>query len=331
MPSPTIYDVARQAGVSITTVSRVLNTPKRVNSVTYGRVMEAIDQLGYVPRFEARARALRSTGLIGVVTPFFTAPSFVQRLRGIASALAPTNYDLVVYPVNSQSQMNDYLTALPLRGTLDGLIIISLPIDVSVCERLIHHGLETVLVEYPQQALSSVEIDDYEGGRMAADYLVGKGHKQFAFIGLTEPPEYGIHPVSFRLDGFRDALAEVDIELTGSYISLAEYTQEQTRQAARSLFQLDKPPTAIFAATDFQAMVVLNAARQMGLRVPQDVAILGFDDLDMADYVGLTTICQPLDESGKIAVELLLSRINNPDRSRQHVQLPLKIIERETV
>ena len=331
MPSPTIYDVARKAGVSITTVSRVLNAPQRVNAITYARVVEAIDQLGYVPKFEARARARRSTGLIGVMTPYFTAPSFVQRLRGIASSLTATKYDLVVYPINSQQQINDYLTVLPLRGTLDGLIVISLPIDELTSEHLLQHGLETVLVEYPQGALPSVEIDDYEGGRLAADYLVGKNHHRIAFIGLTDPPDYGIHPVSFRLDGFRDALAEMDIELPDSHIGLAEYTQEQTRLAARRLFELDPRPTAIFAATDFQAMAVLNVARQMGLKVPQDVAILGFDDLDMADYVGLTTIRQPLDESGKIAVELLLSRISNPDRSRQHVQLPLTIIERETV
>lgn len=331
MPNPTIYDVARQAGVSITTVSRVLNSPQRVNTATHERVLEAIDQLGYVPKVEARARARRITGLIGVMTPYFTAPSFVQRLRGIASALTPTHYDLVVYPISSQRQINDYLTVLPLRGTLDGLIIISLPIDGSTSERLIQHGLETVLVEYPLQELPSIEIDDYEGGRMAAEYLVGKKHRQCAFIGLTDPPDYGIHPVSFRLDGYRDGLAEMDIELPSNYIGLAEYTQEDTREAARRLLELDAPPTAIFAATDFQAMAVLNVARQKGLRVPQDLAILGFDDLDMADYVGLTTIRQPLDDSGEIAVELLLSRISNPDRSRQHVQLPLKIIERETV
>jgi DNA-binding LacI/PurR family transcriptional regulator len=331
MPTPTIYDVARQAGVSITTVSRVLNSPQRVKAVTHDRVMEAIEQLGYVPKIEARARARRSPGLMGVMTPYFTAPSFVQRLRGIASAVATTNMDLVVYPINSQRQINDYLTMLPLRGTLDGLIIISLPINGSTSERLIQHGLETVLVEYPMQELTSIEIDDYEGGRMAAEYLVGKNHQRCAFIGLTEPPEYGIHPVSFRLEGFRDALSEMNIELPDSYIGLAEYTQEDSRRAARRMLGLDVPPTAIFAATDFQAMAALNVARQMGRSVPQDVAILGFDDLDMADYVGLTTIRQPLDESGKIAVELLLSRINSPDRSRQHVQLPLKIIERETV
>src|SRR5512146_1720493 len=137
LKKPTIYDVAKNAGVSITTVSRMLNTPDKVNAETREKVLAAIDALGFVPKAEARARAMQQTGRIGVITPFFTAPSFIQRLRGIAETLSPKNYELVIYTVDSINHLQGYLSSLPLTGNLDGLIILSLPIEESGVHRLI--------------------------------------------------------------------------------------------------------------------------------------------------------------------------------------------------
>jgi DNA-binding LacI/PurR family transcriptional regulator len=330
MKKPTIYDVAKRAGVSITTVSRILNTPDKVHSETRQKVLAAIDGLGFVPKAEARARAMQLTGRIGVITPFFTAPSFMQRLRGIAETLSPENYELVVYTVDSNDHFQGYLSSLPLTGNLDGLIILSLPIGESEVHRLIEHNLPTVLVEFPHPKLNCVEIDDVEGGRMAANYLVGKGHRRIAFLGDTDLPEYSIHPVSLRLIGFRRALKDARIKLPDMFVRLAPYSQEQTRQVAKELLNLPDPPTAIFAATDFQALGVLKAARQLGFNVPEQLSVIGFDDLDMAEYADLTTISQHLDESGKLAVEILLSQITSPTRPVRHVKLPLTLIERQT-
>ena len=327
---PTIYDVAEFAGVSITTVSRMLNAPDKVNAETRTRIMQAIDALGFVPKAEARARALRQTGRIGVITPFFTAPSFVQRLRGIASALSKENYELVIYTVESAAQLENYMLSLPLTGNLDGVIIMSLPISDMNIQRLIGSNIQCVLIEYPHPDVCSVVIDDMAGGRMAAEYLVRKGHRHIAFLGDTDLPEYAIHPVSQRLVGFRQVLGEAGIEIPENFVRLAPYTQEQTRQVASDLLHLSQPPTAIFAATDFQALGVLKAARQLNFSVPSSLAVVGFDDLDMAEYAGLTTIRQHLDESGRLAVEILLSRISSPDRPVQHIHLPLTLVERET-
>jgi len=326
----TIYDVAKHAGVSITTVSRMLNTPDKVNAVTREKVVAAIDMLGFVPKAEARARAMQRTGRIGVITPFFTAPSFIQRLRGIAATLSPKNYELVIYTVDSSNHLQGYLSSLPLTGNLDGLIILSLPVGDIEVRRLIDHGLPTVLIEYPHPKLNCVEIDDVEGGYMATTYLLGKGHRRVAFIGDTDLPEYSIHPVSLRLSGFRRALKEARIKLPDMFVRLAPYTQEQTRQVANELLNLPDPPTAIFAATDFQALGVLKAARQLDIKVPEQLAVIGFDDLDMAEYADLTTISQHLDESGRLAVELLLAQIESPSRPPRHVKLPLTFIERQT-
>ena len=333
MPAPkkaTIYDVAKHAGVSITTVSRVLNAPDKVNSKTRERVLAAIDKLSFVPKAEARARAMQHTGRIGVISPFFTAPSFIQRLRGVAETLSPENYELVIYTVDSNDHFQGYLSSLPLTGNLDGLIILSLPVDDTHVRRLIEHGLPTVLIEYPHPKLNCVEIDDVEGGYMAATYLLGKGHRRIAFLGDTDLPEYSIHPVSLRLSGFRRALKEARIKLPDTFVRLAPYSQEQTRKVANELLNLPEPPTAIFAATDFQAMGVLKAARQLGFKVPEQLAVIGFDDLDIAEYFDLTTISQHLDESGRLAVELLLAQIESPSRPTRHVKLPLTLIERQT-
>ncbi len=191
---PTIYDVARTAGVSITTVSRVLNAPELVNPATRMNVLAAIDELGLVPKAEARARALRSSGWVGVITPFFTAPSFVQRLRGVASMLTPTNYELVIYTVDTLQRLKSYLETLPLTHNLDGIVFISVRLEESIVQRLIQPQLEAVLIEYPVKLFSCVEIDDLEGGRLAANTLIQKGHKRIAFIGEREIPAYGVNP-----------------------------------------------------------------------------------------------------------------------------------------
>jgi DNA-binding LacI/PurR family transcriptional regulator len=329
--SLTIYDVAIAAKVSISTVSRVLNNSEKVNGSTRTVVLEAINKLGFVPRADARARAIKEFRRIGVLTPFFTAPSFVQRLRGAAAALQSTNYELIVFAVDSISALNQYLETLPLTGNLDGLIVLSLEFNDRYAIQLVNSCLETVQIEFPHRILSSVEIDDVAGGRLAAEYLLQKGHQTLGFAGDTVVPNFGIHPISLRLKGFRQGLQIAGHPLNEENILLVPYDVELTRQKTRNFLKSPDRPTAFFAATDLQAIGIQRAARDIGLRIPQDLAVLGFDDLDVAEYVGLTTICQHLDESGRVAVELLLSRLVDPSRSIQHIQLPLTIVERETV
>ena len=329
--SPTIYDVARVSGVSISTISRVLNSPDKVNSKTHKQVMEAIDKLGFIPRADARARAMQNTDRIGVVTPFFTAPSFVQRLRGVASALSKANYELVIYPVESIGHLHGYISSIPLMRNIDGLIVMSLAVDDKDAKRLASSGIDTVLIEYSHPLLNSIQIDDTHGGQLVAEYLIKQGHKTFAFLGDIEPPErFSIHPVRSRLTGFTKTLNDAGISLGKSYIHSCPYSKEESRKAAQELLTMKKPPTAIFAASDFQALSVLKVAREMGIKVPDDLAVIGFDDIDLAEHVDMTTIRQHLDESGRLAGEILLSRIADPSRPSQQIYLPLNLIERQT-
>jgi DNA-binding LacI/PurR family transcriptional regulator len=328
--TPTIYDVAERSGISISTVSRVLNNPEKVNPKTRARVLDAIDKLGFVPKAEARARALSQTNRIGVITPFFTAPSFVQRLRGVASALAAFNYELVIYTVDSFDRLEGYLSSIPFTGNLDGLIVMSLPIQKKEARRLIEHGIETVLIEFSHPGLNCIEIDDVHGGLLAGEYLLNKGHRRIAFAGDREPHDFQLHPAGMRLKGFQQALKNAGVTIPSEYVSLFENTQEEAMRAARELLSLPQPPTAIFAAADIQALSVLKVAREMGVRVPEELAVIGFDDIDSAEFMDLTTIRQHLDESGKLAVDILLAHIADPLRPPQHVKLPLSLIERQT-
>jgi DNA-binding LacI/PurR family transcriptional regulator len=327
---PTIYDVAERSGISISTISRVLNNPEKVNPKTRALVLETIDKLGFVPKAEARARALSKTHRIGVITPFFTEPSFVQRLRGVACALAASNYELVIYTVDSSDRLRGYYSSIPFTGNLDGLIVMSLPIQNTDAQRLIEHKIETVLIEYSHPGLNCIEIDDLQGGRMAGEYLLNKGHRRIAFIGADEPHDFELHPIAMRLKGFEEAMKNARVKIPADYICLFEHTQEKAINATRELLSLPTPPTAIFAAADVQALSALKVAREMGLKIPAQLAIVGFDDIDTAQFMDLTTICQHLDDAGQLAVEILLDHIADPARPPQHINLALDLIERKT-
>jgi DNA-binding LacI/PurR family transcriptional regulator len=327
---PTIYDVAKLSGISISTISRVLNAPDKVNQDTRLKVLEAIDSLGFVPRADARARALRRTGRVGVIAPFFTAPSFVQRLRGVGSTLASLNYELVIYTVDSSNRLDGYLSSVPFTGNLDGLIIMSLPLQEKAAQRLVDHGIETVLIEYTHPGLNCIVIDDFHGGQLAAAHLIEKGHRRIAFMGDKELHDFEIHPAGMRLKGFLHTLQSAGISIPEEYIRHFEDTTEYALQAARQLLSLPTPPTAIFAAADVQALSALKVAREMGVKVPEQLAVIGFDDIDFAEYADLTTINQHLDESGRLAVETLMARIAEPTRPLQHINLPLQFVARKT-
>jgi LacI family transcriptional regulator len=328
---PTIYDVAEAAGVSISTVSRVINASPNVSQATREQVQDVIDRLAFVPKAEARARAMKDFARIGVLTPFFTAPAFVQRLRGVAEGLLSTRYELTIYTVESLDHLNHYLATLPVTGHLEGLILLSLRVNDESADKLKSHGLETVLIEFPRQDLNTVEIDDVEGGKMAAQYLIGKGHQRLAFLGdTTDLGAYAILPITLRLMGFQKGVEEAGLHLPDEFICTSRYDFKDAEEKVEPLLRRPDRPSAIFCATDMQAWGVVNKARQLGLRVPEDLAVLGFDDLDFASYVGLSTIHQPLDESGRLAVEILLSHIKDPERPLRHIRLPLSIVERQT-
>jgi len=249
----------------------------------------------------------------------------------VAGTLSRANCELVIYTVDSVEHLQAYIASIPVLQNLDGLIVISLAIDEKDAHRLHDNGIETVLIESWHAQLNCICIDDLRGGRLAAKHLVDRGHTRIGFLGDIEPPErYAIHPVKSRLTGFKRALEEAGLSLPRRYIVRAPHTLAGVQQAARALLALPRPPTAIFAASDIQAVSLMKEARRAHLKIPDDLAIVGFDDIDLAGFMDLTTIRQNLDESGRLAAEILLSKMAEPGRSLQHITLPLTLIERQT-
>ena len=327
--TPTIYDVATRAGVSISTVSLAFNAPARVNATTLERIMSAVDELGYVPKMEAVTRARRGVGRIGVIAPFTAHATFAQRLNGVLRAAAGERFEVVVY--DQESAATSRLATLPLTRRVDGLIVMSVPFTEEVARRLVDQRVTTVLVELQHPRFSSVVIDDVAGGRLVADHLVERGrHGRFGFIGQVQRLPDQLLQSGARLDGFRRQLEAHGFALDDRDVRLADHSIDAACAATRELLERGDRPTAIFAHDDLLASGVLRAARELGIGVPGDLAVVGFDDGDIAAPLGLTSVHQPLEESGEIATQMLLAQLESPTRSAQVTSLSLTLVERET-
>lgn len=326
----TIYDVATRAGVSISTVSLALNSPARVREETLRRVLAAADELEFVPKTEAVVRARRRLRRIGVMAPFTSYLSFGQRLNGVLRALRRESFEVVVYDQESAANTIPDLASIPLTNTLDGLLVMSLPIDDESAERILRQKLATVLLEVQRPGFSSVAIDNAEGGRLAAELFLRRGHTRCAYLAEAAKVPNVLLGVGSRLDAYRDTLAAAGHPLPDNRVVEVPHGIDAARQATHALLDVADPPTAVFAYDDVLAGGVLKAARERGLRVPEQLAVIGFDDGDIAEHLGLTTIRQPLEESGEIAAQTLVARLSGPRRSLQHVSLKITLVERET-
>lgn len=329
MPA-TIYEVAERAGVGIGTVSRVLNNSPNVRPATRERVLAAIRELDYRPSPIARRLSLRRTLTLGVIVPFFTRPSFVERLRGVEAAVAESEYDLIVYNVETPEKRDTYFREVPHRQHIDGLIIISLPPTDEDVQYFTRAGIPTVLVDAQHPALNRVVIDDVEGGRLATQHLIEQGHHKIAYLSDSLDSPFNFTSSRDRYLGYREALEQAGIPFRPEYHQQGEHSHYQARVLTERLLELNDPPTAIFAASDTQAMGVLEALRERGLHAPEDMAVVGYDDIEIAEYLGLTTIRQPLYESGLRGVELLLETLDRTDEAPVTIQLPVTLIKRRT-
>jgi DNA-binding LacI/PurR family transcriptional regulator len=328
--APTIRDVARHAKVGVGTVSRVLNDSPLVSDDARQRVHQTIDRLGYRRSSMARSLSLGRTQMIGVVAPFFTSNSVLERLRGVVGKLRDHgDYDLVLFDVETLTQRDDAFRSFARTDRVDGLLVMSLrPTDEEV-ESLRREGLPAVLVDVVHPALPRVVIDDVLGGTMATKHLLAKGHTVIGFVGDEETP-FGFTSTERRRQGMARALRRAGIKRNSALEFRAPHGREEARASAERLLRLPKPPTAIFAASDVQAIGVLEAARSGGLRVPEDLAVIGFDDIEVAEMLGLTTVRQPLRETGARGVELLLAAIDGIGGDPTEELAPLTVIERRT-
>jgi len=327
----TITDVARLAGVGRGTVSRVLNDRANVDPKTRARVLAAIAELDFVPSPTARRLSLRRTQTIAVILPFMTRPSAVERLRGVEDALARSGYDMIVFNVETVERREKVFRDLPRRERVDGLIIIMLSPTGSEIEKMERIGLPVVLVDAHHRALPRVVADDVLGARLACRHLVKLGHRRIGFIGDIPRTPLAFTSSRLRLTGVRRELAAAGLTLPASLIAIGDHSRRRSTELATRMLSQRLPPTAIVCASDTQASGVLEAAASLGLDVPGDLSITGYDDLELADHLGLTTIRQPLFESGVRAVERILSMVDGrPPGPLREVQEISLIVRRST-
>lgn len=327
---PTIYDVAEHAQVSITTVSRFLNNPVKVAAATREKIEKAMNALDFVPKADAAARARKSTMRIGVMTPSLTAQSFVQRFAGIHETLRPYGYEMITYVVDSREQLDMYMAMLPVSGRVDGLIVLALPIDDEDVERFAAHRTPLVAVEQSHPKVSRIIIDDVHGGALAAAYLVGRGCHQLGFIGVGDEKSISMRSTEKRLDGFRDKLSVLGYPLDPEFVRRHPYGGQESYECCSELLSSAYRPDALFCASDEEAIAALRAAVHLGLKVPEDLAILGFDDIETTRYMEISTIRQSLFNSGSLAASLIASLLRDIDQPVKEIRLELNIVERHT-
>ena len=329
-PKPTINDVARVAGVSKKTVSRVINRSALLNEETRGRVEKVIRDLGYVPNPQARALALRRNFLIGLIHDNPNAQTVLNVQQGILEALHGTEFELVVRPVDRRSPlMLEDVRAFLERQRLFGVVILP-PISendalAALCEELgcRYARMGSAELDDPDHMVAS---NDREAVRDATRHLLEQGHRR---IGLIEGPR-GFRSAAERRAGFEDAIGEAGIELPRSLIAEGNYTFESGIEAANRLLDLAPPPTAIFASNDEMAAGVIHAVRQRGLSVPEDLSVIGFDDTAIAAHIWppLTTVRWPIISMARSAALKLVSGIIDPGKQVPEPSLFLSTLVR---
>jgi DNA-binding LacI/PurR family transcriptional regulator len=327
----TITDVAAQAGVGAGTVSRVLNGSPRVSEPTRQRVLAAMELLEYRPNPLARGLSSGRAHTFGVVVPFFPQPSAVERLRGVVEALGGSRYDLVLFNVESAVERDQHFASLLRRDRADGLLVMSMPPPAAAVASLLDHGVPVVLVDAAVDGIPCVVTDDVEGGCLATRHLLALGHESIAFLGDDPENPFGFSSSSARELGFRQTIEDAGLTVDERLVRHGPHDRNVGRRLTEQLIALPARPTAVFAASDILGLGVLEAAKAAGLSVPDDLSVVGFDDIDLSSYIGLTTVHQPLVESGRVGAGLLLEALSGEGApiAGEH-KLPLELVTRST-
>lgn len=326
----TILDVARESGVSYSTVSRVLNGFDFVKGSTREKVLEAAERLGYVANIQARSLAGGRTQIIGLLVPGLDNGYITEIVGGIDQELAHSDYDLMLYTTHRFQGKESLYVKTIANGLVDGLIILVPHNAQNYLQALPNQNFPYVLVDQIDNTYNSTTVDatNWQGAYDAASYLIKLGHQRIGFI--MGHPE--LNSARERFDGYRAALQHHRIAYEESLVIEGDYLTKSGYSGAKHLLSLPQPPTAIFASNDLSAFGVLDAIHEAGLRIPEDISVVGFDDIPLASlvYPKLTTVRQPLVQIGQVAVRLLLEKLENPEKEARRVTLATELVVRDS-
>jgi len=328
----TIADVAADAGVGVGTVSRVLNGSDQVRAATLRAVQDSIDRLGYRPSHAATALVRGTPRTVAVVVAHMTRPSTVVRVASALAVLAEEGYDTIVCNVDTPAERDRHLETLLPTHRADGVLAISLPLSREQLAQFGRAGVTLVSVDAVAPGVPQTIVDDVAGGRLATGHLIGLGHQRIGFVGdmaFARPPAgLGFTSSADRLRGYRQALAEAGIGFEAGLIRCGPHDAATAADQAAQLLTAHDPPTAIFAASDTQAIGVLAAAERLGVTVPGQLSVIGFDDIESAAFLGLSTVRQPLARSGTEGAQRLCALLRGERLRVRRSELPLELVAR---
>lgn len=326
----TIVDVAKEASVSLTTASRVINNAAHVRPEKRERVLRAMTRLGYTVNLQARSLRGGRSRMVGLVVRDVGTSYAGEIIRGIDLELAEAQYDLMLYTTHRRKTQESSYVAMLSRGLADGLLLILPRNPEAYLQALRQRRFPYVLIDHQgiDNRGPAVGATNWQGGFDAIQYLLELGHRRIGFI--TGSMDLGCS--RDRLAGYQAALERYGVSQDPTLICTGDFFQTSGYTAANELLQLPDPPTAIFASNDVMAFGVMEAVRDHHLRIPEDISIVGFDDVPQATQVHptLTTVRQPLEQMGRAAARLLLELVQDPERPPPRIELPTELVIRST-
>ncbi|BAB06960.1 catabolite control protein A [Halalkalibacterium halodurans] len=327
----TIYDVAREAGVSMATVSRVVNGNPNVKPATRKKVLEAIERLGYRPNAVARGLASKRTTTVGVVIPDISSIFFAELARGIEDIATMYKYNIILCNSDQNKEKEIHLINTLLEKQVDGIVFMGGEITNEHAEEFKRAHVPVVLAATldAEKEIPSVNIDYKQAAFDAVTYLIEKGHTSIGMVsGSLEDPVNGYQ----KYAGYREALEERGVAFDESMVVIGDYTYDSGIDAMNVFTKLEKRPTAIFVATDEMALGVIHGAQDHGLNIPDDIEVIGFDNTRLATMVRptLSTVVQPIYDIGAVSMRLLTKYMNKEEVSEHIVELPHRIEFRQS-
>ncbi len=333
----TIYDVARKAGVGIGTVSRVINNSPQISPRTREKVLRVIKELKYQPSVMAQGLARRKTNTVACIVPFFTGYFYFEMLNGVQQALSHYGYDLILYSVDQIERKDQFLKKALRERRVDGVLLSSMTISDSMAEKFVQSKLPIVLVDAFHPMLDSICVENKQGAFRATEHLINQGHTKLGMINGN----LRSNPAKSRLEGFiqaleshnlipdKQAIYHVKDDADPDIYHNDGFNKQAGIDGMKKILSLGSArPTAIFVASDIQAIGAMQEAKATGLRIPHDMAIVGFDGIELSEYLGLTTMKQPMREMGEIAVDHLIGKINN---GVEHTGILRKLLHPELI
>lgn len=327
-----IVEIAKRAGVSPATVSRALRGMHHVNERTRTKIIEAAQLLDYPIRPDLLpSSATTRTNTIGVIAPFISRWYFSQALAGVEQALREAGMDLLLYNFAQVDARQRVFQQKKLIGKVDGLIVISLPPTEKEFDRILGLGIPVSLLGISNDRCSTVSIDDVKGAEIATQHLVDMGHRDIAIMVGQNSYNFNFEVSNQRKDGFIRILNENGISFNPAFEIVADFDSHTAELAMTEFLGRKKLPTAIFCESDEMAFGAIKAIRKKGLRVPEDISIIGYDDHEFSATIGLTTIAQPVQFLGQLAASQIMAKIEKPESNSAQMKVPTSLVIRESV